>query len=48
MNKDKKETKIDKLEFNTSCIFTEEKQEAKETIGLIFKDYIENLKLKTK
>ena len=40
MNKDKKETKIDKLEFNTYCIFTEEKQEAKETIGLIFKDYI--------
>ena len=48
MNKDKKETKIDKLEFNTYCIFTEEKQEAKETIGLIFKDYIENLKLKSK
>ena len=48
MNKDKKETKIDKLEFNTYCIFTEEKQEAKETIGLIFKDYIENLKLKNK
>ena len=40
--------KIDKLEINTYCIFTEEKQEAKETIGLIFKDYIENLKLKTK
>lgn len=30
----------DKLEFNTYCIFTEEKQEVKETIGLIFKDYI--------
>ena len=41
MNKDKKETKIDKLEFNTYCIFTEEKQEAKETIGLIFKDYLD-------
>ena len=40
MNKDKKELKIDKLEFNTYCIFTEEKQEVKETIGLIFKDYI--------
>ena len=25
VNKDKKETKIDKLEFNTYCIFTEEK-----------------------
>ena len=48
MNKDKKETKIDKLEFNTYCILTEEKQEVKETIGLIFKDYIENLKLKAK
>ena len=44
MNKDKKETKKDKLEFNTYCIFTKEKQEVKETIGLIFKDYIENLK----
>ena len=42
-----KEYKKDKLEFNTYCVFTEE-QELKETIGLIFKDYIENLKLKTK
>lgn len=48
MDKDEKEIKIDKLEFNTYCIFTKEKQEVKETIGLIFKDYIENLKLKTK
>ena len=40
MNKDKKETKVDKLEFNTYCIFTEEKQDVKETVGLIFKDYI--------
>ena len=38
----------DKSEFNTCCIFTEEKQEVKETIGLIFKDYLENLKIKTK
>ena len=37
-----------KLEFNTYCIFTEEKKDAKETIGLIFKDYLENLKIKTK
>ena len=44
MNKNKKETKIDKLEFNTYCIFTEEKQNVKETVGLIFKDYIEKLK----
>ena len=38
----------DKSEFNTYCIFTEEKQEVKETIGLIFKDYLENIKKKTK
>ena len=38
----------DKSEFNTYCIFTEEKKDAKETIGLIFKDYLENLKIKTK
>lgn len=44
MNKKYEETKADKLEFNTYCIFTEEKQEVKETIGLVFKDYIENLK----
>ena len=48
MNEDKSNTEDKTLEFNTYCIFTEEKQEAKETIGLIFKDYIENLKLKTK
>lgn len=44
MNKDKEIIKMDKLEFNTYCIFTKEKQEVKETIGLVFKDYIENLK----
>ena len=38
----------DKSEFNTYCIFTEEKQEVKETIGLIFKDYLENIKKKAK
>ena len=48
MNEDNINTKDKKLEFNTYCIFTEEKQEVKETIGLIFKDYIENLKLKAK
>ena len=47
MSEVKKTTKENKLEFNTYCIFTKEKQEMKETIGLIFKDYIENLKLKT-
>ena len=48
MNKDKKEMKSDKLEFNTYCIFTEEKQDVNEIIGLMFKDYIESLKVKDK
>ncbi len=46
MKKDK-ETKKNKLEFTTYCIFTEEKQEITEIIGLMFKDYLENLKNKT-
>ncbi len=37
-----------KSEFNTYCIFTEEKKDVKETIGLIFKDYLENIKIKIK
>ena len=48
MNKDKPEIKIDRLEFNTYCIFAEEKQDVNETIGLMFKDYIESLKIKNK
>lgn len=44
----KNNTKDNKLEFNTYCIFTEEKQDVKETIGLIFKDYIKSLKIKAK
>ncbi len=44
MKKDKQTIKVDKLEFNTYCIFTKEKQNLKETVGLIFKDYIEELK----
>lgn len=48
MNKNKKDIKKNKLEFNTYCIFTEEKQEVKETIGLVFKDYLEKLKVKNK
>lgn len=40
MKKNKQTIKVDKLEFNTYCIFTEEKQDVKETVGLIFKDYI--------
>ena len=48
MCKDYKQTKYKQSEFNTYCIFTEEKQEVKETIGLIFKDYLEKIKIKTK
>lgn len=48
MSEDKNKIKNHQLEFNTYCIFTEEKQEVKEKIGLMFKDYIENLKIKAK
>ena len=40
--------KDNKLEFNTYCIFTEEKQDIGETIGLVFKDYLESIKVKNK
>ena len=46
MCKDKKQTKYKQPELNTYCIFTEEKKDVKETIGLIFKDYLENIKKK--
>ena len=48
MNEDKNNTKDNKLEFNTYCIFTEEKQDIGDTIGLVFKDYLEGLKIKRK
>ena len=48
VNKDKQKIKSDKLEFNTYCIFTEEKQDVNAAIGLMFKDYIESLKIKDK
>ena len=48
MNDDKNSTKDNKLEFNTYCIFTEKKQDIKDTIGLVFKDYLENMKVKNK
>ena len=48
VNQNKKELNSNKLEINTYCIFTEEKQDIKEVIGLIFKDYIENLKINDK
>ena len=48
MKCDEENIKDNKLEFNTYCIFTEEKQNVSETIGLVFKDYIDNLKIKVK
>ncbi len=42
------ESKSNKLEFNTYCIFTEEKHSLEETIGLMFKDYLEKLKTNVK
>ena len=44
MNEKKSNTIDNKFKFNTYCIFTEEKKDVKETIGLIFKDYLENKK----
>ncbi len=46
MNKYKKELNSDRLEFNTYCIFSEKKREVSDAIGLMFEDYIENLKSK--
>lgn len=48
MNKVNKQTNENKLEFNTYCFFTEEEKDVSQTIGLIFKDYIENLKISNK
>ena len=48
MCKNNKNVKDNKTKFNTFCIFTKEKKDVKETIGLIFKDYLENIKIKTK
>lgn len=46
MSEVKKTTKENKLEFNTYCFFTEEEKDVSQTIGLIFKDYIESLKIR--
>ena len=48
MNENKNNTKDNKLEFNTYCIFTEEKKNIGEKIGLVFKDYLESIKIKNK
>ena len=48
MKENENSTKDDKLEFNTYCIFTEEKQDIRDTIGLVLKDYLESIKVKSK
>ena len=46
MNKTKNKEK--ELEFNTYCIFANEEQNVNQTIGLIFKDYLESVKREMK
>ncbi len=46
MKEDTNNTKANKLELNTYCIFSENKPNIEETIGLIFKDYLESIKVK--
>lgn len=46
MKDNKSNTKDNKLELNTYCIFSEDKPNIEETIGLIFKDYLESIKVK--
>ena len=48
MSNDKNKTKDDKLEYNTYCIFTKDKQDIGDTIGLVFKDYLESMKIRNK
>lgn len=45
---EKKNTKENKLKSNIYFIFAEEKQNVRETIGKVFKDYLENLKAQNK
>ena len=44
VNQDKQEIKSDQLEWNTYCIFTEEKQDISDVIGYMFQDYLVSLK----
>ena len=46
MKENKNNIKDNKLELNTYCIFSKDKQNIEETIGLIFKDYLESIKVK--
>ena len=45
MCKEKNNTNNKNLKFNTYYIFSEQEQDIEKTIGLIFKDYIESLKI---
>ena len=46
MNEKKNNTKDSELEFSTYYIFLEEKRDIKDTIGLVFKDYLEDRRSK--
>ena len=48
MNENNSNTKDNRLEFNTYCIFAEDKQDIGNTMGLVFKDYLESIKVKNK
>ena len=48
MSDERSKANDEKIEFNTYCFFTEEEKDIRQTIGLIFKDYIENLKVRNK
>jgi len=48
MSDERSKVNDEKIEFNTYCFFTEEEKDIRQTIGLIFKDYIENLKVRNK
>ncbi len=41
MDNNKKEINSNKLEFNTYCIFSNEKQDITNVIGLMFKDFLD-------
>ena len=47
MSEDNRKTKCKQIKFNTYYIFAEEKQDVKEVVGLIFKDYIEKSEIDT-
>ena len=46
MKENKNNTEDNELELNTYCIFSENKHDIGETIGLVFKDYLESIKSK--